>query len=166
MYLRLKSSCKDFPKVVLLSEHWSSTLEHKFSSLSHDACVIRGSNVSNVSVSVARNGTLKQGNPVTKPKARYLHGTLKDLFERPDIWNKIVAGAKAPLYPYRLLCRFFILQLKICHPDDLTLNEFWDLVTCCVEYAAQTEKQIGEAEVRLMNLTDRLLNLLVGPERS
>jgi NACHT domain len=100
-------------------------------------------------------------------KVAYLHRTVKDFLDKPDVWNKLLAASKPSFNPYRSLCSSFLLQLKCVHPDALTLSGFWDLVTWCIEYAAKIEAVTGDMQVRLLDELERVaaeLTSCPGPE--
>ena len=67
---------------------------------------------------------------------QYLHRTVKDYLERPDIWNRILLTTGHSFDPNVSLCRSFIVQIKMLTRESLTLKNFWNLVLPCMYYAA------------------------------
>ena len=56
-------------------------------------------------------------------KAQYLHRTVKDFLEQPEIWDRIVAATGAKFHPYTALYASYLLQLKSLDPESMTKTQ-------------------------------------------
>lgn len=111
--------------------------------------------------------TLEEMDSLAIKKVQYLHRTVKDFLEQPEIWDRIVAGAGERFHPHTALYASYLLQLKSLDPDTMTKAEFWDTLTWTIEYAASTEKNISKSEyIEYIDEIDRAARQLCNKELS
>jgi hypothetical protein len=98
----------------------------------------------------------------------FLHRTVRDFLELPDIWSKLMKWTEATEFiPSRTLLRSSILYLKwaMYEPleDDITYGEltplFWALKA--MRHAHFAEIQTGEADPALLHELDQVVTYLV-----
>jgi hypothetical protein len=73
----------------------------------------------------------------------YLHRTVKDYFEREDIWANLIAATDDTFNPYLRLCTAYIINLKIrdqqIFAGDTNVAEFWAIVSYTIKYATRAD---------------------------
>lgn len=101
-------------------------------------------------------------------KVEYLHRTVKDFLANERIWNQLLAVTDS-FDPNFSLCRSFLLQIKTSHPETLTTESLWDMVTWCIEYSSRIAPETGIWQTRLLDELDRAaqqLTELTNPDDS
>ena len=99
------------------------------------------------------------------PTVEYLHQTVKDFLEKPEIWTRIVAAIETLFLPALPLSRAFLWTIKSLDLITITKDSLRDLVIDCVHFASQVENVRYEAETSLYDELDRTVNnILVGPK--
>ena len=83
---------------------------------------------------------------------QYLHRTVKDFLEDPEVWTRLEASSKAAFNPQVALCRSYIIQMKVgSYPSYATLDG-WSTVAFelkrCVLQAHVCEKACDESFLR------------------
>ncbi|KAF2727607.1 hypothetical protein EJ04DRAFT_557278 [Polyplosphaeria fusca] len=85
---------------------------------------------------------IRKGTELAFTEVGYLHKTVKDYFEREDIWSKLIAATDHAFNPHLRLCTAYIVSLKINGLGDLTNDRqgfgslsFWDTVIDTMQYA-------------------------------
>ena len=78
-----------------------------------------------------------------------------DFLESPEVWNGLLNATESDFNPYVALCRSFILQFKVLHPDSLRRYTFWDAVKQCMHYALILDKNSGDLLVPMLDEFDR-----------
>jgi hypothetical protein len=92
---------------------------------------------------------------LSQSAVQYLHRTVKDYLERPDVWNRILSTTGHSFDPNVSLCRSFIVQIKTLARESLTLENFWNLVLPCMFYAAQAKSSSTRLLTELLDELDR-----------
>ncbi|KAF2800000.1 hypothetical protein K505DRAFT_293464 [Melanomma pulvis-pyrius CBS 109.77] len=101
----------------------------------------------------------------------YLHRTVKDYFEREDIWANLIAATDDTFNPNLRLCTAYIINLKIrdqqIFVDDTSVAQFWAIVSYTIKYATRADPgcmkghqpklldELERAATHLANLKDR-----------
>ncbi|KAH6890666.1 hypothetical protein B0T10DRAFT_548167 [Thelonectria olida] len=103
-------------------------------------------------------------------KVEYLHRTVRDFLDKPEIWNRILGGSPLPFDPSLSLARACLLRLKDHCPDALSGIEYnmWNVAQRCVAYLADAEATTGSAYTPLRMELERLakeLDIIPRPER-
>ncbi|KAF4464750.1 small s [Fusarium albosuccineum] len=98
--------------------------------------------------------------PITDCRVQYLHRTVKDFIESPDIWGWIVATNKEPFDPCVALAKSYLLRLKSMDTMKPTYDEIWDRALWCISYAKQAELNKGPIQTELMDELDRTATAL------
>ncbi|KAH7243062.1 hypothetical protein B0J15DRAFT_528807 [Fusarium solani] len=93
-------------------------------------------------------------------KVQYLHRTVKDFIEAPEIWGWIVATTKEQFDPCVALAKSHLLHLKSMDTTKPTYDEIWDRVVWCISYAKQSELNKGPVQTELMDELDRTATAL------
>jgi hypothetical protein len=95
-------------------------------------------------------------------KVEYLHRTVKDFFERPDIWCFITNASDSDFNPNASLCRSYILQLKTLKLETILTSETFllDVVAWCLEYAEVVGRKDLDLHIRLLNAVDQAASVL------
>ena len=94
-------------------------------------------------------------------KVQYLHRTVKDYLEQPQIWSEITAATDPGFHPLIALYASHLLQLKSLDPDTMNKARLWDLLTWAIEYAASAEQLLSHSDyVAYVNAIDQVANQL------
>ncbi|KAK4198003.1 hypothetical protein QBC40DRAFT_341612 [Triangularia verruculosa] len=84
-------------------------------------------------------------------RVQYLHRTVKDFLETPDIWEWIVRANREPFDPALALCMSHLLQLKIMVPGTATRSAILDHATWCIDYAKDAANNGEYAQTQVLN---------------
>ena len=76
---------------------------------------------------------------------QYLHRTVKDFLETPQVWDRIILAGPRNYDPYLALCRSFIAQLKCLDPGSSTLA-FKVTVKTFMRYASLVQDRLEEGQ--------------------
>ncbi|KAF2007973.1 hypothetical protein P154DRAFT_13040 [Amniculicola lignicola CBS 123094] len=101
-----------------------------------------------------------EGVPLAWAKVGYLHRTVKDYVERPDVWHKLLEITDESFDPFSRLCGALISVLKVKHRYPYqSLSTFWgylwDHVTFAIEYAVRADPDCESGrQVRFLNELD------------
>jgi hypothetical protein len=68
---------------------------------------------------------------------QYLHRTVKDFVEKPDIWKELVAVTASPFDPYVSLCKAYLLELKAYDLSVSPPGDLWSLISRALAYASK-----------------------------
>ena len=72
---------------------------------------------------------------------QYLHRTVKDFLEDPQVWTKLRASSKGDFDPYIALCRSYLTQLKVQPIEPVQAESFLlHNATKCLTQASLCEK--------------------------
>ncbi|RMJ12251.1 hypothetical protein CDV36_008121 [Fusarium kuroshium] len=93
-------------------------------------------------------------------KVQYLHRTVKDFIEAPEIWGWIVATNKEQFDPCVALAKSHLLHLKSMDTTKPIYDEIWDHVVWCISYTKQSELNKGPVQTELMDELDRTATAL------
>ena len=100
---------------------------------------------------------LAKGIPLADFNVQYLHRTVKDFLETPQVWDRIVLAGPRTYEPYLALCRSFIAQLKCLNTGYYPRKEtFHWMASKCILYAcrAQARLEEGQSAQSLVSLLD------------
>ena len=94
---------------------------------------------------------------------QYLHRTVKDFIESPDVWARLMRLTTEGFDPSLALCRSFLAQLKVLEPNSLELVIFWKFVRDCLEYAYDVQEHFkpGQHKATIIALIDELDNAAI-----
>ena len=108
--------------------------------------------------------------PLANAQVNFLHRTVKDYFEREDIWADLKAITDSAFCPYTRLSIMEVALLKI-RSESLELKvsrgggqklEFWDHVLHLMDYAKMFKDHDSDLQWRLLNEFDRAASELYG----
>ncbi|KAJ4263451.1 hypothetical protein NW762_006270 [Fusarium torreyae] len=109
----------------------------------------------------------RQTNGLCGYKVQYLHRTVKDFVETPEVWDWLLSFNTSPFNAQLPLARAFLLHLKVKHPESLSEIGFWEDVLWCVNYAKEAELAGQGVQVELLDELDRTATSLTnspGPD--
>ena len=98
----------------------------------------------------------ERGDLLAYAEVEYLHRTVKDFLDQPDIWTELVSATDADFHPCLALARSYLLQLKWVHHRTLKINEGgyssepWNSLFWLIEYYAIAESS-GFVDVKLLD---------------
>ncbi|KAH7166528.1 hypothetical protein EDB81DRAFT_853152 [Dactylonectria macrodidyma] len=81
---------------------------------------------------------------------RYLHRSVKDWLESPEIWAKLLTGAQTPFNARLALSKSFLLQLQTSQ-QSIEIESFWYLIYSSV-FFAWTAEDITQARTTMDEL--------------
>jgi hypothetical protein len=81
----------------------------------------------------------------------YLHRTVKDYFERPEIWAKVLRATDEGFNPDLRLATSYIMQLKTQDPHELSRDHFLELATYGIEYAIRADPACSTVQISLLD---------------
>ena len=142
MRRRLNSRCKGLleagPNVSLVSE----TLDPGDASLIQQPMPV--------------NDGLTEEIPLADYTVQYLHRTVKDFLDTPQVWDRILLAGPCTYDPYLALCRSFITQLKCLDPGSSCTSAFQETVRKCMLYACLVQDRLeeGQSAQSLLDLID------------
>jgi hypothetical protein len=88
-------------------------------------------------------------------KVEYLHRTVKDFLERPEIWDQVTAATADDFNPHAALARSYLLDMKWIRRHCTFLPPQWDSIFWIMEYAMKAESA-GAVQVSLLDELDRV----------
>ena len=102
------------------------------------------------------NDRLAEGTSIADLTVQYLHRTVKDFLERPQVWDRIVLAGPRTHAPHLALCRSCIAQLKCLEPGSSCTEAFRRIVRACMFYACciQARLEEGQSAQSLVSLLD------------
>ncbi|TVY39372.1 hypothetical protein LSUB1_G003985 [Lachnellula subtilissima] len=83
-------------------------------------------------------------------KIDFLHRTVKDFLDTPNIWNKIASQSDPSFNPDISLMRSYLVQMKVLCTTQWEVGTFGRLAGEFMEYAAQAEKTSGQVQSSLI----------------
>ncbi|CAM1506089.1 Fc.00g057300.m01.CDS01 [Cosmosporella sp. VM-42] len=88
----------------------------------------------------------------------YLHRTVRDFLDKPEVWNRLLDGAPPPFDAALSLARACLLRLKDHSPDSLTGIDYnmWHVTERCVTYLSDAESTTQIAYTPLRRELERL----------
>jgi len=97
---------------------------------------------------------------VSKRKILYLHRTVKDFLEQPEIWTKIQSHSSQSLFnPHVSLLRSTVMRLKIeilpHGPGNNSFDNVWEVIEAAVTFAREAEFDTSEAQTALLREVKR-----------
>lgn len=107
--------------------------------------------------------------PLAHTEIGYLHRTVKDYVERPEIWSKFLALTDPDFNPYFRLCNARIIELRtrpmgFFRAQD-SGKEFWAIVTHAIQYALLADPTCTEGfQAKLFNALDFAASYLANRE--
>lgn len=118
------------------------------------------------------NSVLDSDEPIFAPddlanlKVEYLHRTVRDFLQKPDVWNFILSATKPSFDPRLSLARGFLMRLKEHDADKFGKldDNMWRTVALCWRYANEAEIDHDGSQTPLLQELDRVASLLkTGP---
>jgi len=105
-----------------------------------------------------------RGDLLANADVEYLHRTVKDFLEQPDVWQQIVAATDANFQPHLALARSYVLQLKWVHFNTPAVvpKETWNAIFWVIEYCALAEAS-NVVDVELLGELGRRLRTWFRP---
>ncbi|KAE9375911.1 hypothetical protein N431DRAFT_481115 [Stipitochalara longipes BDJ] len=93
------------------------------------------------------------------PKVQYLHRTVRDYLEKPEVWNKMVAHtSRTDFDPYTALLGSYIVQLKLQGASDSrSVVHLRHKASIILEHAAHTDLVTGRPNAALLDEFDRTM---------
>ena len=100
-------------------------------------------------------------------QVQYLHLTVRDYLERPDIWGDLLSWTADSDFDANLAClRSLILRLKTTFCYYGWGEYVWQLLENAVSFARRAESSTGRAHTSLVDEVDTLAGALLPAERS
>lgn len=108
-----------------------------------------------------------RGDLLADANVEYLHRTVKDFLEQPDVWQQVLAATDTNFQPHLALARSYVLQLKWVHfnPPAVVPRETWNAIFWIIEYCALAEAS-NEVDVELLDEVGRTLRMWFRPPAS
>ena len=106
------------------------------------------------------NDRLDKGISLADLTVQYLHRTVKDFLETPQVWDRIMLACPRTYDPYLAMCRSFVAQLKCLDPGSTGTEAFRRIVRKFIQYAYLVQDRLEEGRsvqsfVSLMDEFDR-----------
>jgi len=88
--------------------------------------------------------TVEHADLIAATKVEYLHRTVKDFLQTPDVWEELCAATHISFNPNTMLTRSFLMELKWIRsgPGDAA-ERAWDTIFWVLKYSAKSEGQHG-----------------------
>jgi hypothetical protein len=91
----------------------------------------------------------------------FLHRTVKDFLEQPDIWTSIISVTNGSSFnPYFALMTSIVMRLKIetmsYGPGNNSFSDVWDVISTAFSFAHEAELRTGQAQIPLLVELKRL----------
>lgn len=95
-------------------------------------------------------------------KVEYLHRTVKDYIETPQVWERLLRATSTPFCPALALARACLMKLKDQNPDSLTgiSDNIWHYTDRCTSYLNEVERLTSEAQTPLRCELERVADVL------
>ena len=142
MRRRLNSRCKGLLEVGPALSPVSEALDPGDVSLTHHPMSV--------------NDRLAEGTSLADFTVQYLHRTVRDFLETPQVWDRILLAGPRTYDPYLALYRSFIAQLKCLDPGSSCTSAFQETVRKCMLYAYRIQGRLeeGQSAQSLVSLID------------
>ena len=106
------------------------------------------------------NDCLTKGISLADFTVQYLHRTVKDFLETPQVWDRIILACPRTYDPYLAMCRSFVAQVKCLDPGSTEAAAFQQTVSRVIFYAQSVQGRLEEGQsaqslVSLMDEFDR-----------
>lgn len=170
MKRRLNSRCKGLLEVPALQPKSEGFLQHLRHQGSGSLQVEHFANLQIPSVEMPRTRSVRQTcsveslytpDELASLKVEYLHRTVKDFLEKPEIWKMILAATRPPFGPSASLARGFLMRLKSHNENKLTGDDnIWRAITCCWKYAVEAEINHDGSQMPLFRELERVATYL------
>jgi hypothetical protein len=98
----------------------------------------------------------------SKAKVQYLHRTVKDYLQRPDVWSYILSKASSTYNPDLMLCGAYMQLLKAVKMHKDVLRDFEHLINICIKYSIRIEPQYKDTHVSTIYEINKVCNELFG----
>ena len=146
MRRRLNSRCKGLLEVA--------------SAVSSPVDAVNSEDVSLVECHTSVNHGLTQKTSLADLTVQYLHRTVKDFLETPQVWDRIVLAGPCAYEPYLAMCRSFFAQLKCLDPGSSCTEAFLRTIRGFMFYAYLVQDRLEgrhspQSLVSLMDAFDR-----------
>ena len=106
------------------------------------------------------NSCVAKENSLADLTVQYLHRTVKDFLETPQVWSRIMLACPRNYDPYLAMCRSFVAQLKCSDSGSIGTEAFQRTVLKIMLYAQSVQDRLEEGQsaqplVSLMDEFDR-----------
>lgn len=104
------------------------------------------------------NNCLAKGISLADLTVQYLHRTVKDFLESPQVWTRIMLACPCTYDPYLALCGSFVAQLKCQDPGSAHTEAFQRTVRRVMLYAHSVQDGLlqGQSAQSLVSLMDEV----------
>ena len=104
------------------------------------------------------NDCLAKGTSPADLTVQYLHRTVKDFLETPQVWGRIMLACPRTYDPYLAMCRSFVAQLKCLDPGSTGREAFRQTVKRIMLYAQSVQDRLeeGQSAQSLVSLMDEI----------
>lgn len=99
-------------------------------------------------------------------KVQYLHRTVKDFIQTPEVWDWIVTINQEPFDPFVAHGKSHLLLLKSMNTTEPAYDETWGCAMRCIYYAKRSELDKGLVQTKLMDELDRTATALTRHRQS
>lgn len=105
---------------------------------------------------ISVNDCLAKGISLTDLTVQYLHRTVKDFLETPQVWDRIILACPRTYDPYLAMCKSFVAQLKCLDPGSTETEAFQRTVRMFMLYARSVQDWLekGQSTQSLVSLMD------------
>jgi hypothetical protein len=93
-------------------------------------------------------------NMLSRSRVQYMHRTVKDYVEKPDVWATLLDATPDNFNPHAALCHASLVQLKTQDPMDLNREKLWSKIYQVLYYAALAEHTSQNALVHVLDELD------------
>lgn len=109
----------------------------------------------------------EEGEQLAKSRVDFLHRTVSDFLDRPDIWAKFTASTENNSRPYAAFAQSWLLQLKWVYSDYAITraSPLWNAIFGVLEYAEKSESQEMLSQTRLLDELDESATFLISQRR-
>ncbi|KAK4209406.1 hypothetical protein QBC37DRAFT_391283 [Rhypophila decipiens] len=102
----------------------------------------------------------ERGDLLADAQIGYLHRTVKDFLDQPDIWQQITSATDERFNPHLALARSYLLQLKWIHFNlsDFIPQQAWLVIFRVLDISAHTQQEaLRIVEVELLDEVGRAI---------
>ena len=92
------------------------------------------------------NYSLAKGITQADSTVQYLHRTVKDFLETPQVWDRIMLACPRTYDPYLAMCRSFVAQLKCLDPGSTGTKALPRTVKWVMLYAQSVQGRLEEGQ--------------------
>jgi hypothetical protein len=90
---------------------------------------------------------------------QYLHRTVKDFVQKPEVWREILAMTIVPFDPYMFLCKGYLLEAKTTQLSLTLPKDLWRVITRALGYASKATTDSHASLIPLLDELNRVTTL-------